>query len=230
MSFLSQAPPLGYLPSPHGAFQEHAAHPSEWSEALSSKGSLGTCIPSGLLDIPTCRLHGARGRPPRAPLRRSPPPSCDACPASANVARRRAPPCCGPRGGRWGALPRGRRHKAVCMSYPLHPRYQHPRVSPSERSRRPGTGPRLAPCPRLCRRVAPLNPPRLSGPRRCPVERHRVGRPGHATPRPRAARRHAPYPVGQSGAQKPGATRPARRYRSECVALSWDRGRGAPKG
>src|SRR3989441_12989730 len=43
----SQAPPLGYLPSPHGAFQEHAAHPLEWSRELSSNGSSGTCIPDG---------------------------------------------------------------------------------------------------------------------------------------------------------------------------------------
>src|SRR5207244_7824516 len=70
---------------------------------------------------------------PRAPLRRDPPPSCDACPAPAKVALRRAPPCCGPLGraaaarwvrcksrgqgvaaggGCWGALPRGRRHSS----------------------------------------------------------------------------------------------------------------------
>src|SRR5712692_6800767 len=48
MSFLSQAPPLGGLSPPHGAFQEHAAHAREWSMALSSKGSLGTCIPKGV--------------------------------------------------------------------------------------------------------------------------------------------------------------------------------------
>ena len=48
MSFLSQAPPLGGLAPPHGAFQEHAAHAREWSMALSSKGSLGTCIPNGV--------------------------------------------------------------------------------------------------------------------------------------------------------------------------------------
>ena len=48
MSFLSQAPPLGGLAPPHGAFQEHAAHVREWSMTLSSKGSLGTCIPKGV--------------------------------------------------------------------------------------------------------------------------------------------------------------------------------------
>ena len=48
MSFLSQALPLGYLPSPHSAFQEHAAHLLEWSRRLSSKGSKGTCIPWGV--------------------------------------------------------------------------------------------------------------------------------------------------------------------------------------
>src|SRR5712691_1426270 len=55
MSFLSQAPPLGGLSPPHGAFQEHAAHTLEWSRVLSSKGSLGTCIPRGLLTF----LHAA---------------------------------------------------------------------------------------------------------------------------------------------------------------------------
>src|SRR5215510_1352422 len=45
---LSQARLLGYLPSPHRAFQEHAAHPIEWSMELSSKGSSGTCIPEVL--------------------------------------------------------------------------------------------------------------------------------------------------------------------------------------
>ena len=38
----------------------------------------------------------SRGLPPRAPLRRYPPPSCDASPAPAKGAVRRAPPCCGP--------------------------------------------------------------------------------------------------------------------------------------
>jgi hypothetical protein len=35
------------VPSPHDAFQEHAAHPPEWSGELSSNGSSGTCIPDG---------------------------------------------------------------------------------------------------------------------------------------------------------------------------------------
>src|SRR6266851_2940100 len=48
MAFLSQAFPLGSLLLPHNAFQEHAAHPAEWSAALSSKGSERTCIRSGL--------------------------------------------------------------------------------------------------------------------------------------------------------------------------------------
>src|SRR5215813_4372713 len=45
---LSQAQLLGYLPSPHRAFQEHATHSIEWSMVLSSKGSSGTCIPEVL--------------------------------------------------------------------------------------------------------------------------------------------------------------------------------------
>ena len=44
---LSQALLLGYLSSPHSAFQEHAAHAMRWSIALSSKGSQSTCIPCG---------------------------------------------------------------------------------------------------------------------------------------------------------------------------------------
>src|SRR5215831_18537103 len=38
-SSLSQAPRLGYLPSPHSAFQEYAAHMARWPTMLSSKGS-----------------------------------------------------------------------------------------------------------------------------------------------------------------------------------------------
>jgi len=44
----AKPPPLGGLPPPHGAFQEHAAHLVEWSTTLSSKGSAGTCIPAGV--------------------------------------------------------------------------------------------------------------------------------------------------------------------------------------
>jgi len=55
MAFLSQASHLGSLLLPHDAFQEHAAHPAEWSAALSSKGSERTCIRSGLATF----LHDA---------------------------------------------------------------------------------------------------------------------------------------------------------------------------
>src|SRR5260370_32589262 len=48
MAFLSQAPPLGGLLPPHGAFQEHAAHPPRWPGELSSKGSSDTCISDGV--------------------------------------------------------------------------------------------------------------------------------------------------------------------------------------
>jgi len=48
MAFLSQASHLGSLLLPHDAFQEHAAHRTEWSAQLSSKGSERTCIRSGL--------------------------------------------------------------------------------------------------------------------------------------------------------------------------------------
>src|SRR6267142_2176364 len=54
MAFLSQASHLGSLLLPHDAFQEHAAHPAEWSAALSSKGSERTCIRSGLTTFLPC--------------------------------------------------------------------------------------------------------------------------------------------------------------------------------
>src|SRR2546422_7545054 len=54
VSFLSQASHLGSLLLPHDAFQEHAAHPPEWSEELSSKGSESTCILSGLATFLHC--------------------------------------------------------------------------------------------------------------------------------------------------------------------------------
>ena len=45
------------VPSPHGAFQEHAAHTLEWSKVLRSKGSLGTCIPK-VFPHSSMPLHG----------------------------------------------------------------------------------------------------------------------------------------------------------------------------
>ena len=54
MAFLSQASHLGSLLLPHDAFQEHAAHPPEWSEELSSKGSERTCIRPGLATFLHC--------------------------------------------------------------------------------------------------------------------------------------------------------------------------------
>src|SRR5215510_2335707 len=54
MAFLSQASPLGSLLLPHDTFQEHAAHPAEWSAQLSSKGSERTCIRSGLATFLHC--------------------------------------------------------------------------------------------------------------------------------------------------------------------------------
>jgi hypothetical protein len=44
----AKPPPLAGLSPAHGAFQEHAAHPREWSMMLSSKGSLDAC-PSRVL-------------------------------------------------------------------------------------------------------------------------------------------------------------------------------------
>ena len=54
MAFLSQASHLGSLLLPHDAFQEHAAHPAEWSAELNSKGSERTCIRSGLATFLPC--------------------------------------------------------------------------------------------------------------------------------------------------------------------------------
>src|SRR5262245_42417721 len=86
MAFLSQAPPLGGLLPPHGAFQEHAAHPPEWSEELSSKGSSGTCIPDGVFHIPLPCFHGAHtGSDSKRPDHRHP-----AMPAAPMCGRPRA--------------------------------------------------------------------------------------------------------------------------------------------
>src|SRR5437016_8965462 len=48
MASLSQAPRLEDLRSPHGAFQEHAAHRARWPARLSSKRSWGPCRPQGI--------------------------------------------------------------------------------------------------------------------------------------------------------------------------------------
>src|SRR6266542_853695 len=71
MSSLSPAPRLGDLPSPHGTFQEHAAHIAKWPAMLSSKGSQGTCIPRGLSTFLPCaftaHIDHPIGRVPDAP-------------------------------------------------------------------------------------------------------------------------------------------------------------------
>jgi len=85
---------------------------------------------------PAFQNHLSRGRRPRVPLRRSPPPSCA---RHVQAALYRAPPGCGPlrraaaarggygkrrgrgvvaAGGRWGARVRGRRKKGFYSSYP----------------------------------------------------------------------------------------------------------------
>src|SRR4029434_10413966 len=77
MSSLSQAPRLGDLPSPHGTFQEHAAHSARWPAMLSSKGSRGTCIPRGLSTCLPCaftaHIDHPIGRMPDAPHPHLPP-------------------------------------------------------------------------------------------------------------------------------------------------------------
>src|SRR4029453_9443928 len=71
MSSLSQAPRLEDLPSPHGTFQEHAAHIAKWPAMLSSKGSRGTCLPRGLSTFLQCaftaHVDHPVGRMPNAP-------------------------------------------------------------------------------------------------------------------------------------------------------------------
>src|SRR5262244_1341083 len=71
MSSLSQALHLGYLPSPHSAFQGHAAHVMQWRITLNPKDSWDTYISQGvdtflptaftahpfLRQYPTFRLH-----------------------------------------------------------------------------------------------------------------------------------------------------------------------------
>src|SRR3989442_7730997 len=59
MALLSQALHLGYLLSPHSAFQGHAAHTARWPAMLSPSGSSGTCISDGVFHIPMPCLHGA---------------------------------------------------------------------------------------------------------------------------------------------------------------------------
>src|SRR5215475_1782290 len=60
MASLSQAPRLGYLPSPHVAFQEHAAHMARWPTMLNSKGSWSTCILQGLTTFLPCAFTAHR--------------------------------------------------------------------------------------------------------------------------------------------------------------------------
>ena len=96
---------------------------------------------------PSLPRRPARGLPPRAPLRRYPLPSCDACPAPAQGARRRAT---GRSGGlrrragapeevctrgvageeRWGARARGWRKKGFYSSYPFLWDVRPARVAP----------------------------------------------------------------------------------------------------
>src|SRR5262245_2646767 len=59
MALLSQALHLGYLLSPHSAFQGHAAHTARWPAMLSPNGSAATCIADGVFHIPMPFFHGA---------------------------------------------------------------------------------------------------------------------------------------------------------------------------
>src|SRR5262249_28003034 len=68
MALLSQALHLGYLLSPHSAFQGHAAHTARWPAMLRPNGSSATCIADGVFHIPMSCFHGA---PPDLPTRRA---------------------------------------------------------------------------------------------------------------------------------------------------------------
>src|SRR5262249_33965357 len=59
MALLSQALHLGYLLSPHRAFQGHAAHTARWPAMLTPNGSSATCIADGVFHIPMPCFHGA---------------------------------------------------------------------------------------------------------------------------------------------------------------------------
>src|SRR5512132_3088066 len=59
MALLSQALHLGYLLSPHSAFQGHAAHTARWPTMLRPNGSSDTCISDGVFHIPMPCFHGA---------------------------------------------------------------------------------------------------------------------------------------------------------------------------
>src|SRR5438093_8465561 len=59
MALLSQALHLGYLLSPHRAFQGHAAHTARWPTMLSPNGSSDTCLSEGVFHIPMPCFHGA---------------------------------------------------------------------------------------------------------------------------------------------------------------------------
>src|SRR6266581_5676664 len=59
MALLSQALHLGYLLSPHSAFQGHAAHTARWPAMLSPNGLSDTCISDGVFHIPMPCFHGA---------------------------------------------------------------------------------------------------------------------------------------------------------------------------
>src|SRR6266704_6926779 len=59
MALFSQALHLGYLLSPHRAFQGHAAYTARWPTMLSPNGSSDTCISDGVFHIPMPCFHGA---------------------------------------------------------------------------------------------------------------------------------------------------------------------------
>src|SRR5262249_59570706 len=67
MALLSQALHLGYLLSPHSAFQGHAAHTARWLAMLSPNGSSDTCISDGVFHIPMPCFHGALPGDPTPP-------------------------------------------------------------------------------------------------------------------------------------------------------------------
>src|SRR5688572_19902841 len=81
MALLSQALHLGYLLSPHSAFQGHAAHTARWPAMLSPNGSSDTCIADGVFHIPMPCFHGATpDHPTRRASPNTAPVACDTAP------------------------------------------------------------------------------------------------------------------------------------------------------
>src|SRR5262249_14879741 len=91
---LSQAPRLGYLPSPHVAFQEHAAHMARWPTMLNSKGLWSTCILQGLTTFLQCAFTAHRQPAIEGPIA-TPLRACNSPKVATSLGQRCASGCLG---------------------------------------------------------------------------------------------------------------------------------------